>query len=72
MSDISDVIKQEKNRGKRAKAQNEADRLLRLFEKYLNRGTEEEFIECLRAMRPAVSPERFRLALQIFRENRRS
>jgi hypothetical protein len=32
MSDISDVIKQEKNRGKRAKAENEAARLLRLLE----------------------------------------
>jgi len=43
MGDISDVIKQEKNRGRRAKAENEAVRLLRLFEKHLNRGTEEEF-----------------------------
>jgi hypothetical protein len=72
---ISDVMKEDRSRGKRGpatRARNEETRLLRLFEKHLNRSTEAEFIAALSVMQPPVAPERFQAALQIFRENRRS
>jgi hypothetical protein len=72
---ISDVMKEDRSRGKRGpsiKARNEETRLLRLFEKHLNRSTEAEFIAALNVMQPPVAPERLQAALQIFRENRRS
>jgi hypothetical protein len=72
---ISDVMKEDRSRGKRGpvtKARNEQVRLLRLFEKHLDRSTEAEFIAALSVMQPPVAPERFQAALQIFRENRRS
>jgi hypothetical protein len=72
---IADVMKEDRSRGKRgptARARNEETRLLRLFEKHLNRSTEAEFIAALSVMQPPVAPERFQAALRIFRENRRS
>ena len=68
MNDTSDAI----NREKRSKATNEFARLIRVCEKHLNRSTETEFVAALNEIRPALSIERFQLALKVFRENQRS
>jgi len=57
---------------KRAKANQETERLMLAFENHLNRSTEAEFVRYLNGIRPTLSRERFQLALKIFRENSRS
>jgi hypothetical protein len=73
---ISDVRREEGSRGKLAPASLAARKreatLRRQFTKLLERGTEAEFGEAMRALgMPADSPE-FREALKIWRANRRS
>lgn len=73
---IAEVIKEEKSRGRGGPipltARREHARLARVFRKLLERGTEEEFRAAIRALKPPVGAEEFRVALQIWRANRQS
>jgi hypothetical protein len=73
---IAEVIRDERNRGRRGPASSDARRrqleLKRGFEMLLARGTEAEFCEAMRALGVAFGSPRFQKALQIWRENRQS
>jgi hypothetical protein len=73
---IAEVIQEEKTRGRRGPAalaaQRERNRLIRLFRKHLERGTEAEFRAAIGVLKPPVSAETFEAALEIWRANRRS
>jgi hypothetical protein len=73
---IADVMQQETARGRRGPAsvaaRKESARLKRVFSRYLERGTEEELTTALKELNPPLDHQRFREALRIWRENRRS
>jgi hypothetical protein len=73
---IAEVMQEETARGRRGPAslaaRKELARLKRVFSEYLDRGTEEEFTTALRELDPPLDQQRFREALRIWRENRRS
>jgi hypothetical protein len=69
-SDIDDVMKEERSRGKRrvdTKALQLTQERLKLLREALKCETEREFVEAIRAFGLADDPERLREALKIWR-----
>ena len=69
-SDIQDVMKEEKSRGKRrldTKALRQRKELLKGFREALKLRTEREFVEAIRELGFADDPEKLREALKIWR-----
>ena len=70
--DIQDVMKEEKNRGKRrvdTKALRQREELLRGFREALKLRTEREFVEAIRELGLADDPVKLREALKIWRSS---
>jgi len=74
--EISDLRREEGSRGKRGPASLAAQKreahLRRQFTKLLERGTEAEFCEAMRALGMQTDSPEFRESLKIWRANRRS
>jgi hypothetical protein len=71
-SEIQDVMKEEKSRGKRrvdTKALRERQELLQGFREALKLRTEHEFVEAIRELGLADDPEKLREALKIWRSS---
>jgi hypothetical protein len=69
-SDIRDVMREEKSRGKRrvdTKAIQLTQERLKLLVEALNSKTEREFVEAIRGLGLADDPEKLREALKIWR-----
>lgn len=74
--DIRDVIRKEKHRGRKhaldLEAQKERQALLRDFEKLLEDGTEQDFLEAIGALGLKEGSDDFQNALAVWRSLRRS
>jgi hypothetical protein len=71
-SDIQDVMKEEKSRGKRrvdTKALQLTQERLKVLGKALKSKTEREFVEAIRELGYADDPEKLREALKIWRSS---
>lgn len=71
-SDIQDVMKEEKSRGRRrvdTKALGQRHELLKGFREALKLRTEREFVEAIRELGLADDPEKLREALKIWRSS---
>jgi len=69
-SDIQDVMKEEKSRGKRRidmAALRRREDLLKKFREALTLRTEREFVDAIRALKLADDPEKLRELLKIWR-----
>ena len=74
-SDIQDVIKEEKSRGRRkvdTKARQLARERLKFLQEALKARTEREFVEAIRPLGLADDPEKLREALKIWRSSVRA
>ena len=72
--DIRDVMKEEKHRGRKhvldLEAQKERQALLRDFGRLLKEGTEQEFLEAIRALGLKEGSDDFQNALRVWRSLR--
>ena len=71
-SDIDDVMKEEKSRGKRpvdTKALRRKQELLRKFREALKLRTEREFVDAIRELKLVDDPEKLRALLKIWRSS---
>ena len=71
-SDVQDVMREEKSRGKRRvdlKAIRQREDLLREFREALKLKTEHEFVEAIRELGIVDDPEKLREALKIWRSS---
>jgi hypothetical protein len=69
-SDIQDVMREEKSRGKRRvdmEALRRRENLLKKFREALTLRTEREFVDAIREMKLADDPEKLRELLKIWR-----
>jgi hypothetical protein len=69
-SDINDVMREEKSRGKRrvdVEALRRRENLLKKFREALTLRTEREFVDAIREMKLADDPEKLRELLKIWR-----
>ncbi len=69
-SDIRDVMREEKSRGKRrvdVEALRRRENLLKKFREALTLRTEREFVDAIREMKLADDPEKLRELLKIWR-----
>lgn len=69
-SDIRDVMREEKGRGKRrvdTKALRQREELLKSFREALKLRTEREFVEAIRELKLVDDPEKLRELLKIWR-----
>jgi len=71
-SDIHDVMREEKSRGKRrvdTEALRQREELLRKFREALKLRTEREFMDAIRELKLADDPEKLRELLKIWRSS---